>query len=427
LPVKKWTQDYKEFLQTLLPTEGSGSGLIEDFKEYHTETTVHFLITVTEAQMQKLEENGFEKAFKLRSSLATSNMVFFDKEGKIQKYETEKDIIEQFAEIRLQYYFKRKDYLLERLRQQHEILSEKARFIELVIADTIKVKNRKHDQLVEDLRKNNFRTMHEITDGDDLDEQDAQEDGGPETEEGAKKTKKKRTGGGWDYLLGMPLWSLTKERVQDLQKQVEVKQQELDDLEFTAPEELWEKDLDAILDELDAIDHRATMSAAEEKLICRSGKRAGSSMKAPGKRQKTGSSSAPSTAPVPMVSRGGVANSSSFRDLQDRQLSGASDKFPTLFQDLMKSKLAGPAPQAKPPSFSGGFAQRSVGTGATDSKVLCAGSVVTLHSLGLAEMNGKRGTLRHRDEESGRWEVEVDGQGVKRLKAENLRPLGSKV
>merc|ERR1719424_1736913 len=53
LPVKKWTQDYKEFLQTLLPTEGSGSGLIEDFKEYHTETTVHFLITVTEAQMQK--------------------------------------------------------------------------------------------------------------------------------------------------------------------------------------------------------------------------------------------------------------------------------------------------------------------------------------------------------------------------------------
>jgi len=128
LPVKKWTQDYKEYLQSLLPTEGPGSGQIEDFKEYHTEQTVHFIITVSTEQMQKLERTGFDKAFKLRTTQATSNMMLFDKEGRIQKFTSEAELLESFAEVRLQYYFKRKDYLLEKLRQQREILSEKARF-----------------------------------------------------------------------------------------------------------------------------------------------------------------------------------------------------------------------------------------------------------------------------------------------------------
>merc|ERR1719371_159427 len=107
-------------------------------------------------------------------------MVFFDKEGKIQKFTSEREILESFAETRLQYYFKRKDYLLEKLRQQHEILSEKARFIELVIEEKLKVKNRKREALIEDLRKHNFRTFYEITDGDDFDDE---EDGNKDADE----------------------------------------------------------------------------------------------------------------------------------------------------------------------------------------------------------------------------------------------------
>merc|ERR1711881_625751 len=136
-------------------------------------------------------------------------------------------------------------------------------------------------------------TFHEITEGDDFDMPGSQEDGenGPE-EQGAQKSKKRS--GGWEYLLGMPLWSLTKERVQDLQRQLEAKMKELEDLEFTAPEELWEKDLDAILDELDARDLRASMTAEEERRIVTSAKRPGATMGLSGKRRRTSSySSAP--------------------------------------------------------------------------------------------------------------------------------------
>jgi len=239
----------------------------------------------------------------------------------------------------------------------------------------------------------------------------------------------------------MPLWSLTKERVQDLQKQLEAKEKELEDLECTSPEELWERDLDAILDELDALDLRASMTAEEEKRICRSAKRAGDFMGRSGKRARA---SAPNTQPVPMtMTRGNIASSASFRELQQRQLSSSSEKFPSLFQDA-KLKPAS-TPQSQLPMQTGGgpprpsfgnFAQRAMARSqtagsapqrqATDPSGLYAGASVTLSGLSLADMNGRRGTVRRRDDESGRWEVEVDGQGVKRLKTENLKLVGSK-
>merc|ERR1719223_389110 len=126
-------------------------------------------------------------------------MMLFDKDGKIQKFTSEQQILESFAELRLQYYFKRKDYLLERLRQQQEILSEKARFIELVIAEKLKVKNRKREVVIEDLRKNNFRTSHEITEGDDIDVPGSEDDDGNAPDEQGTRKGKKRSGG-WDYL-----------------------------------------------------------------------------------------------------------------------------------------------------------------------------------------------------------------------------------
>jgi len=48
----------------------------------------------------------------------------------------------------------------------------------------------------------------------------------------------------YDYLLSMPLWSLTLERVLKLQKEAEQKQKELDVMVATSERVLWERDLD---------------------------------------------------------------------------------------------------------------------------------------------------------------------------------------
>lgn len=49
--------------------------LYSDYKEYHTDTTVKFVVTLTEDKLREAQEIGIHKKFKLESSINTSNMV----------------------------------------------------------------------------------------------------------------------------------------------------------------------------------------------------------------------------------------------------------------------------------------------------------------------------------------------------------------
>ena len=80
----------------------------QDYKEYHTDTTVHFVITLSPEQMSKALDEGLDKRFKINSTLATSNMVCFDRQGRIKKYNSPEQILEEFYHHRLEYYQKRK-------------------------------------------------------------------------------------------------------------------------------------------------------------------------------------------------------------------------------------------------------------------------------------------------------------------------------
>ena len=55
----------------------------------------------------------------------------------------------------------------------------------------------------------------------------------------------------YDYLLSMPMWSLSQEKVQDLNSQMQTKQTEYNALKNTHPHHLWETDLKTFLDALD--------------------------------------------------------------------------------------------------------------------------------------------------------------------------------
>ena len=42
LPIRRWTQDYKEFLETLIKPEDKGAALLTDYREHHSGSHVHF-------------------------------------------------------------------------------------------------------------------------------------------------------------------------------------------------------------------------------------------------------------------------------------------------------------------------------------------------------------------------------------------------
>jgi DNA topoisomerase-2 len=75
----------------------------------------------------------------------------FGPTGIIKKYENITEILEEFYNIRLTYYEKRKDYLISKLMRELEILMNKKRFILAVINEEFNIKNKKKSVLVEDL------------------------------------------------------------------------------------------------------------------------------------------------------------------------------------------------------------------------------------------------------------------------------------
>mmetsp|Transcript_94572 Transcript_94572/g.149536 ORF Transcript_94572/g.149536 Transcript_94572/m.149536 type:complete len:1243 (-) Transcript_94572:166-3894(-) len=282
LPVKKWTQDYREFLEDLLPkgekTKSNGQRLLVDYTEHHTEKTVHFDLQLG-PDFGNVTQKDCEKVLKLRSSIPLTNMMLFDADGKITKYESPLEIIKDFAKLRLQVYQKRKDYILAKLNRECEILSERARFIRLVLKGDIKVKKRKILDLIQDLQRHSFKPASEIKgpDGEDAAEEgeedeadknngdDDSEEGEGEGEEAESAKRRKTTKQGvrnYEYLVGMPIITLTIEKVQELMKQRDQKLDQRDELKKKTTKQLWSED---ILELEAALDDRDKQRKQEEK------------------------------------------------------------------------------------------------------------------------------------------------------------------
>lgn len=108
LPVQTWTTNYKEFLESMVVATEKSQPLVKDYKEYHTDKTVHFVVYLTPKGEDEIRAKGPMTFFKLESFKNTSNMVLFDPEGKIKKYDSTSDILEDFYLLRLSFYQKRK-------------------------------------------------------------------------------------------------------------------------------------------------------------------------------------------------------------------------------------------------------------------------------------------------------------------------------
>lgn len=63
----------------------------------------------------KVPEAELIKKFKLTSTLNATNLVLFDKDYKLKKYENECEILQEFFEMRLQLYHKRKENMLKNI------------------------------------------------------------------------------------------------------------------------------------------------------------------------------------------------------------------------------------------------------------------------------------------------------------------------
>lgn len=72
LPVRKWTQDYKEFLEGLIKPEGDKAGppILADYREHHSDADVHFSLQLLPGQMGPALAAGLHAKFKLTTKIS---------------------------------------------------------------------------------------------------------------------------------------------------------------------------------------------------------------------------------------------------------------------------------------------------------------------------------------------------------------------
>ena len=223
LPIGTWTQDYKEFLEQRLTSNTGTSNkeeLIKDFKDNSTDLNVEFEITFYPGQMSKLllekhdyNIEGIEKYLKLYSIQSTTNMHLFNEKEQLRKYQTVYEIIDAYYAIRYDYYAQRKDYIILKLNAELKTLSAKARFIQYNLDTTIDLRKKSKDEIFTILTNFKF----------DLGEN-----------------------GDFNYLIKMPMDSVSKENVEKLMKEHEQKKAELETIKAQTLEEMWLKELEEL-------------------------------------------------------------------------------------------------------------------------------------------------------------------------------------
>lgn len=259
LPIGTWTQTYKEtVLEPMLHGTDKTPATITDYKEYNTDTAVHFIIMLNRDKLLELERDGLHKAFKLQTTMTVTSMCAFDENQCLQKYDSVLQILRGFYKVRLEMYHKRKEYLEGILQAEASKLSNQARFIVEKCDGTIVIENKKRKDMIAELIRREYESdpvlawklsqnREEVLEA----QEEVAENVDDETVSSTAITKEN-----FDYLLGMTLWSLTKEKKDELLRQKDDKLAELKRLQARTPISLWKEDLDNLLNELNRLEEK---------------------------------------------------------------------------------------------------------------------------------------------------------------------------
>ena len=226
LPVGYWTDDFKQHIENLMEADKNkkNKAFVKDYNDMSTDTTVDIEITFNEPIDESLDSsnmyNNFEKLMKLYTSLSTNNMHLFNDEEKLMKFDNEKEIVDSYFPVRLKYYQKRKDYMVDALQKELTLLSNKARYIQENLDGEIDLRKKKREEILEMMVARKYAVIEDDTD--------------------------------YKYLLKMPMDSVSAENAEKLINDRINKETELCVIQSTTIENMWLKDLDELKQYLDA-------------------------------------------------------------------------------------------------------------------------------------------------------------------------------
>ena len=123
------------------------------------------------------------------------------------------EILVDYCDKRLHIYDERIKYIINGLEKELDILNYKVNFITEFIENTIKIIKTKKDIIIDQLKTKEYPEVN----------------------------------GNYDYLLKMPIYNLSQEKIDELNDAVKKKHEELEHISNHTPKSLWKEELNALL------------------------------------------------------------------------------------------------------------------------------------------------------------------------------------
>ena len=196
LPIETWTMDFREKLDKLL-----AEGTIKDYSDTSTDTEVFVTVKGGLTEVQKL----------LVDKIKMTNMHAFNSKCVIQKYDSPNAILYEYVGVRLELYQKRLEFMLKTLRDKLPYHENVVRFI----------RQQCEEKPRPELRRKTADECEKLL-----------------TAEKFAKIKD-----GFDYLLNLPIASLTLKHAQKHEKDLADLKAQIVDLEGKTAKSLWLEDL----------------------------------------------------------------------------------------------------------------------------------------------------------------------------------------
>lgn len=207
LPPSYTYEKYEELLDKLVEEK-----IIISYED-NCKDNIDYIIKIN----NKIEFDTF-KTLKL-VEYSTENFTTLDENGKLKIFESDIEILKYFVKFRTNFYKKRKEKIMNKISNDLIIFSNKAKFIKAVLENKIIILNNKREEIFKEIEKNNINKIENS----------------------------------YDYLLKMPLYNLTKEIYDKLLKDLEIKKEDLSNIEKYNEVDMYIDDLKNLKKELKKI------------------------------------------------------------------------------------------------------------------------------------------------------------------------------
>lgn len=208
IPVDMSIDKFKQFVEKKVDSKEFKSS-----KEYNQPNRPYFVIEEFADGTR-----GSIKNLGLESNINLTNMVLFDCDNKIRKYESVEEIMEDFCITRYKYYTLRKESLICKYENMTPILKLKIRFLKDVVSGVLVVGGRSIESIYSDMETLGYNEY--VVNVENVDD---------------NKFK---------FLLNIQLFSLTDKKIAALEKELDTILEDIEDLKKKSEKDLWNADLD---------------------------------------------------------------------------------------------------------------------------------------------------------------------------------------